>query len=280
MNGWVVARRARRRLGSRTVLAVRPRPAWLRAPERARRWARNSLCPDPVLDRLDDAFVMVVVLAALAGVAVFAVGGLILLLFAVILGVGGVKAAVSLLSGRLVSRIEADLPLALEEVARSLRSGVSLPLAIAEAAARTPPPLGRELMSVAEGIGTGLTVVAALDRWASRRAVAGVQLAVASLALGAEAGGPQARAVDAVAATLRERLGIRAEVRALASQARLSALLMGVGPVAFCALLVLTDDDAKHFLLQTPAGVACLAVGAGLDAVGAAWMRRLSKVEV
>lgn len=175
------------------------------------------------------------------------------------------------------ARLERGLPGALEAVARSLRSGASLRQAMAEAALVTPGRLGRELAEVARQVAHGATLVAALEALALRRPLPSVRLAVAALCLGVETGGAQARAVDGVATTLRDRLGIAAEVRALASQARMSGLVIGVAPLAFGAFAVTTDPRTGQFLFHTPVGVALLAAGLSLDALGWLWMQRLAR---
>jgi tight adherence protein B len=106
-----------------------------------------------------------------------------------------------------------------------------------------------------------------------------VRLAVAALLLGAEAGGAHARALDGVAASVRARLGVVREVRALSSQARLSALVIGGAPLAFAVLAAGADGEGARFLLRTPLGLGCLSGGLLLDAVGALWMHRLAQVE-
>lgn len=175
------------------------------------------------------------------------------------------------------TRLERSLPGALEAVARSLRSGASLRQAVAEAALATPGRLGRELAEVTRHVAHGATLVAALEALTVRRPLPGVRLAVAALCLGVETGGAQAKAVDGVATTLRDRLGIAAEVRALASQARISGLVIGVAPLAFGAFAVTTDPRTGQFLFHTPVGVALLATGLSLDAVGWLWMQRLAR---
>jgi tight adherence protein B len=105
-----------------------------------------------------------------------------------------------------------------------------------------------------------------------------VSLAVAALCLGADTGGAQARAVDGVAMTIRSRLAVAGEVRALASQARVSALVIAVSPVAFGAFAAATDRRSAGFLFRTPLGLSCLVAGLALDAVAAAWMARITRV--
>jgi tight adherence protein B len=132
---------------------------------------------------------------------------------------------------------------------------------------------------VVASTGAGVPLAAALDGWAARRPLPAVRLGVAALALAAETGGASARAVDGVAETIRGRLAVGAEVRALSAQARLSALVIVLAPLAFTALAMASDKGTTTFLFQTPAGLACLVAGLGLDAIAAFWMQRLSRVE-
>ncbi len=231
----------------------------------------------------------VVALPALAGVVSGAAAALL-----VLLAVGGLPVLVlRSRRGRAGSRIEMELPLVLESIARSLRSGASVRQAIGEAARpvngggrRSPETRGGrrggrlrgELATVSDQAGHGAGLVEALEGLAGRRPSPGVRLAVAALCLGVDTGGAQARAVDGVAATLRERLAVEAEVRALSSQARMSALVIGVAPLGFGAFAAATDPRTSEFLLHTPGGLVLVAVGLILDSVGWLWMQRLCRV--
>jgi tight adherence protein B len=172
---------------------------------------------------------------------------------------------------------DAALPAALESMARSLRSGATLGHAIAEAAAATPGEVGADLARVADhAVGAGL--VTAIDAWArGRPAAPNVRLAATALILAADTGGAAAAAVDGLAATLRQRLAAAAEVRSLATQARLSAAVIGAAPAAFAATSSAADHRAGRFLLATPAGLACLAAGVALDVTGLLWMAHITR---
>lgn len=176
------------------------------------------------------------------------------------------------------ARLEEGLPGALEAMARSLRSGAGLRQAVGEAAVATAGQLGRELGRVARQAGQGASLVEALEGLAARHPMPGCRLAVAALCLGVETGGAQARAVDGVAATLRDRLAVTAEVKALASQARVSAMVIGLAPLAFGAFAVTTDPRTGDFLFNTPVGIALLTTGVVLDGLGWLWMQRLTRV--
>lgn len=218
----------------------------------------------------------------LATVATAAVGGLLLggpglALLAAASAVAGPLLAWWLLRGRGEARYAAALPSALESVARSLRSGASLVGALAEAADATPLPLAADLGAVVTATRRGVPLADALRRWAGARRLPPVRLVVASLSLGIETGGPQAQAVEGVAATLREQLALAAEIRASTSQARASALVISLAPLVFGVVAAAADPRSAAFLLRTPLGLACLAAGLCLDGVAAVWMARLAR---
>lgn len=180
---------------------------------------------------------------------------------------------------RQTTKLDVSLPLFVDELARSLRTGASLHQALAEAATSLSGRVAQDLRVLVRATDHGMGLSTALEDWADRRRGTGVPLVVTALLVGLDTGGASARAVDGVAMTLRERLAVSAEVRALASQSRLSALVMSLAPLGFCVLLVGADRAAADFLLRSPAGIACLSAGLGLDAIAAVWMSKLSRGE-
>jgi tight adherence protein B len=199
-------------------------------------------------------------------------------------------------------RAGADLPVALEAMARSLRSGATVHRALEDAIRAVDgivrAGLQRVMAATARGqpLADALAGPAALGAdpacWpelaaapaapgglaADLAGVPGARLAVNALAVAADTGGPQAAALDGVATTLRQRLAVQAEAWALGAQARLSAVVIAAAPLVFAALASAADRGSAEFLLGTPLGLAMLAVGLALDIVGAIWMGRLTRV--
>lgn len=179
------------------------------------------------------------------------------------------------LGGRRRRDAAVDLPALLEAIAARLRAGCSLGQALVESA---PPPGGvlaegwRRTAELVPAIGA----VGALQDWAGRVEQRPVRLASAALALAATTGGSPARAVDGVAATLRGRLALQAEIRALSSQARASAVVIALAPVAFGVVAALTDRRTASFL-TTPAGLLVVSCGLALDGLGGWWMARICR---
>lgn len=180
--------------------------------------------------------------------------------------------------GRRRAQRDRQLPDAVDRIASALRAGRAVGPAIVAVAADVPAPLGAELRGVARAIEHGQPVDAAVRRWSRAEGTsADVELVAAALTLGAQAGGEVARAVDGIAATLRERHELRAEVRALATQARASAGVLAAAPVAFALLVATLEPAAVAFLVTTPVGLACLVSGILLETAGAVWMGRITR---
>ena len=168
------------------------------------------------------------------------------------------------------------LPALLEDVARGLRSGASLRQALELSVERADVTLRAELGLVCDKVARGGSLEAALGTWCERQPVEGLRLAVAALVLGIDAGAAHGRALDGVAASLRDRLAVNRELVALSSQAQASAAVMAAAPVVFAGFAVAADHRSAHFLLGTPTGLACLAAGLTLDGIAAWWMLRLT----
>ena len=268
--GGPMGPRARRPDGSAGPSAVgRPRG---RPPEPLVAMARDAGLPEQWAERWGT--VRGAAMAVLAGVVLLAgpVPGVLL--------VGAIALVPRLvapsLRRRRRRRRDEQLPIWLERLASGLRAGLSLTGALATTTATTPAPLGPEVVEVERAVAGGQGLGAALARWAQApEASPAVVLVVAALDLGALAGGEVARAVDRVAATLRDRVEAQAEVRALATQARASAAVLAVAPVGFTLLLGTLEPEVPRLLLTTPLGWACLAGGLGLEAASAAWMARI-----
>jgi tight adherence protein B len=174
---------------------------------------------------------------------------------------------------RAARRYDDELVRLLRAVARSLRSGATLRVAIGETIDVAAGPLADDLQRLAVELDDG--VVGALEGWAARRPLPSVRLVAGGLALGHETGGITSRVVDSLADSIRLRLDGRDEAVALSTQATASAIVMSCVPLAFLGLGALGDGASARFLLNDPLGRACLAVGLVLDAASLVWMLRV-----
>jgi len=88
-------------------------------------------------------------------------------------------------------------------------------------------------------------------------------------------GGSAATALEGVVRSLRDDDAALGEAKALASQARVSAVVVGAAPLAYLVFATATDPASSRVLISTGPGLVCLILGLSLEALAAIWMRAL-----
>jgi tight adherence protein B len=195
-----------------------------------------------------------------------------------VLGVVGGPVALVFGRSRRERRFAAALPGVLEQVAAELRGGGTIAGAI-ERLASSEHAVAADFRRIHVRTCLGLALSDALATWPSDHDAPGVRAAAGALSVAAAMGGRAADAIDGLAASIRHRLDAAAEARALSSQARLSALVIGVAPVAYLAFASLVDRRSVTALISTGVGRVCLVLGLGLEALAALWIRRIVSSE-
>jgi tight adherence protein B len=158
-----------------------------------------------------------------------------------------------------------------DALARDLRSGATL----TEALTRVLPAdaaTARATAALRFALERGVSTPIALTR--VERPGEHLHLAMVVLGTVARSGGPAASAVDAAAATLRQRAHDVDGRTVQASQARLSAHVMTAVPILMLAVLASTDPEIRS-TMATPVGAGALAAGLVLNVTGWWWMRRI-----
>lgn len=163
-----------------------------------------------------------------------------------------------------------DLVEFVERTSRDVRSGMSLRPALLNALDECPRPL---LEPLRDQLARGVPLRDALERCASPDTDLG--FVVQGLRVAAQTGGAMADTLDRVVAVVRERATWRAERHAQAAQARLSARMLTVLPLAVAAWGLVSGPRVRHAYVQSPVAGAFTAVGVALNLVGWWWMRRL-----
>ena len=182
----------------------------------------------------------------------------------------------SRLHRRKLRQIALQLPEGIDFISRALRAGHDLPHALTLAAAELRAPLAHELHLAAEEIGFGAGLPLALEHLAQRIPLPDLQTFVIATRLHRETGGDITRVFDRLAALMRERADLRARIRILSAEGRLSAWILSLLPV-LCALLAqMLHPGLLGLLLQDAIGQR-VAIGAALAWVlGIVLMQRIT----
>jgi tight adherence protein B len=267
---------AARRAGATERARALSRTARWRLPARVRARLVTALVdadvdlePEPAVEIWAGA----VALAALLGAAL--APGLAIPAAAMVLAGGPISLVLA--RGRARRRFAVELPGGLEQIASHLRGGGTVAQGLAALADGTGPLAGdaHRVMARTE---LGLGLPEALAAWPTERELPEVRAAAGALVVAATMGGRSAAALDGLAASLRDRLGVAAEARSQSAQARMSALVVGGAPLAFVAFSAMADPTAVELLVTTAVGRVCLVIGLSLEALAGLWMRRILRM--
>jgi tight adherence protein B len=99
-----------------------------------------------------------------------------------------------------------------------------------------------------------------------------------SLRIHRRIGGDLPAVLDRIAATLREREEVTAELHSMTAQARMSGAIVGALPIAFLGVLWVVSRDDVMAGLSTPIGAGAVAIGLALEAGAYLWIRRLLEI--
>lgn len=177
-----------------------------------------------------------------------------------------------------IARRDEQLADAIGALTAAVRAGMSVPQAITYAAREAEPPIADELGRVAADLEVGVPLSDAVAAWSQRTGSDDAGLVLGALDLHRRSGGDLPAVLDQVTSTIRERVAVAREVRALTAQARLSGWILGILPIGFFAFLWLTSRRDIEGALATPTGIASVSIGLALEAGAFLWIRSLLEV--
>jgi tight adherence protein B len=173
-----------------------------------------------------------------------------------------------------------QLPDALDLLAASLRSGLSLVPGIEHLATHQPRPLGQEFALVMRRHRVGRPLDEALE--GLRERIGGREVALFATAVGVsrELGGNLSDVLARLASTLREQQAIERKIVALTAQGKLQARIVGALPLVLLVVMNRMEPGPMHMLYTTPQGWVALALLVMLE-VGGLWLlNRQARIDV
>jgi tight adherence protein B len=208
----------------------------------------------------------------IAGPAIGAMG-----LFVGLLPYGYLRWRASKRSAKLIEQ----LPEALDLMARSLQAGLGLNEAFRTCAEEMPLPIAGEFGRVFEEVRFGRDYRDAFTKLLDRNpGVFDLRLFVSSVLLQRETGGNLIEILDSISNTIRGRFLFQAKVKALTSEARFSALILGGLPLCVAAILAWMRPEYLQPLWTDWMGNLFLLYFFGSYMFGGFLMYQVSKVEV
>jgi tight adherence protein B len=182
--------------------------------------------------------------------------------------------------GRRMKKFEAQLPEALELMARSLRAGHALVGGLQMVAQEFNDPIGPEVQKTVTQINFGVSIEQALRNLTERVNCQDLKFLAVSIMIQRESGGNLAEILENIGSLIRARFTLRGKIRALSAEGKLSGIILAGIPFALAGFLFITTPDYVTFLVQDPAGRTLVFVALGMMAFGVAVMKKMISLKV
>ncbi|MDB5737948.1 MAG: Flp pilus assembly protein TadB [Sphingomonas bacterium] len=172
---------------------------------------------------------------------------LLALLIAIGVGLGAPHKFITILINRRVNKFTSKFPDAIELLVRGLRSGLPITETIQVVGTEVPGPVGVEFRLVADRIKIGRTMEAALQETADRLLTPEFQFFTITLSIQRETGGNLAETLGNLAEVLRKRAQMKLKIRAMSSESKASAYIIGSLPFFVFGIIYLVNG---HYMQQ------------------------------
>ncbi len=188
--------------------------------------------------------------------------------------------AVNFLIGRRLRQFNANFPDAIELMVRGLRSGLPITETLGIVAGEISGPVGVEFRAVADKMKIGRTMEAALQETSDRLGTAEFQFFVITLAIQRETGGNLAETLSNLADVLRKRGQMKLKIRAMSSESKASAYIVGSLPFIVFTLVYMVNPGYMHGFFEDERLIVAGLCGLGWMSIGVFIMAKMVNFEI
>ncbi len=184
-----------------------------------------------------------------------------------------------MVSGR-IRRFTSNFPDAIDLMVRGLRSGLPITETIGIVSTEVADPVGTEFRMVTDKMRIGRTMDAALQDTADRVGTPEFQFFTITLNIQRETGGNLAETLANLSDVLRKRAQMKLKIKALSSEAKASAYIVGALPFIVFVLIWLQNKAYLMGFFRDPPLMIAGCVALAMLASGAAIMAKMINFEI
>jgi tight adherence protein B len=195
------------------------------------------------------------------------------LMLGLFMGIGVPHFVIGKMIKRRLNKFNSNFPDAIELMVRGLRSGLPITETLGIVASEIPGPVGVEFRMVADKMKIGRTMEAALQETADRLGTPEFQFFVITLAIQRETGGNLAETLSNLADVLRKRAQMKLKIRAMSSESKASAYIVGSLPFIVFGLVYMINPHYmggfftdQRLMVAGMGGMVWMGIGAAIMA--------------
>jgi tight adherence protein B len=193
----------------------------------------------------------------------------------VIMGLGLPRWTLGFLTARRQKQFSNQLADALDIIVRGVKSGLPLNQCLHVIASEAPKPLCTEFKHIVDGQAMGVSLEQNLSRLYERVPLPEVNFFMIVLVIQQKTGGNLSESLGNLSTVLRSRKLMREKVKALSSEAKASAMIIGALPFIVMAMVQVVRPDYLSILFTSPQGNLILLGSATMMGAGIFTMRSM-----
>jgi len=197
-----------------------------------------------------------------------------------IIGLGCPHLVLSRQITKRTKKFAALLPEALDLIVRGVRSGLPVAETIKTISEEIERPVGPEFQRIGDQMRIGVSMDEAMWATAKRLQIAEFNFLVISMSIQQETGGNLAEILENLSNMVRRREQMRLKVKAMSSEARASAMIIGSLPFIMCALISFINPRYMSTLFTDPRGWIMIGIGMTSLLIGLFIMSKMVKFEI
>ena len=197
-----------------------------------------------------------------------------------ILGLGLPHAVTGYMGARRIKKFIAHFPEAIDTMCRGIRSGLPITESIGAVGREMPNPIGIEFHRISDGVRMGKTLEDSMWEVATRIHTPEFRFLIVAMAIQKETGGNLAETLGNLAELIRKRRQLRLKVKAMSSEAKASAMIIGSLPFIMFTLLMFVNYDYVQVLFNETKGRILLGIGIGWMSLGWGVMLKMIHFEL
>ncbi len=201
-----------------------------------------------------------------------------------LLGIGSGIALPHLFLGWKAARREAaflkNLPEGIDIIVRGLKAGLPVSESMAAVGREASEPVAGLFREIGDLVRIGHPLEDAIERTARRMSVPELRFLAITLSVQKETGGNLTETLENLSEILRKRRQMKLKIRAVSSEARASAYIIGALPFVMFAIIYLVNRGYVMELFIDPRGHVLIGIGLGMIAVGALVMAKMVRFDI
>jgi tight adherence protein B len=190
-------------------------------------------------------------------------------------GVGLPRWVLGFLAARRKKKFTEHFATAIDVIVRSVKSGLPTNEALRIVARESPDPVGTEFNTLVESMKVGVTLEQGLKRMMDSMPTAEVGFFAIVMTIQAKSGGNLSEALGNLAFVLRDRKRLQGKIKAMSSEAKASAMIIGALPPGVMMMVYITTPGYIMKLFTERAGNVMLVVCVIWMSMGIMVMRKM-----